>query len=250
MSLFRIKSFAMIVLSVVAVFVMLGCGGGAPKSTVNNEQPERATQAEDDANAVRGKTFDAAESSEQAENGEQTVVFKSADGRALLTFKKYADHDKIEIDDNGTMRVFKGRSNKPGSFKYKEAAADNSEKQLIAEVKRKSDSFKLFDDSDKLLWKVKINEDKVKVSDNEENKNAFEIVKSSPDRCKIRDRAAIELGDVKYYPDNGKLKVKTEQNEEVIITKDSKNVVAPGVVLFSEIPLELRAIIINELLRY
>jgi hypothetical protein len=249
MSSFRIKSFAMIFLLAVTVFVILGCGGDTPKSGGNNEQAERSAQAEEEANAVRGKTFDDAES-EQAENGEQTVVFNSPDGKALLTFKKYADHDKIALNDNGTMRVFKGRSNKPGNFKYKETAADNSDKQLIAEVKRKSDSFKLFDDSDKLLWKVKINEDKVKISDNEENKNAFEIVKSSPERSKIRDRKAKNIGDVKFYPDNGKLKVKNEQNEEVIITKDSKNVVAPGIVLFTEIPADLRAIIINELLRY
>ena len=79
MSSFRIKSFAMIFLLAVAVLVILGCGGDAPKSAENNEQTERATQAEEKANAVRGKTFDDAES-EQAENGEQTVVFKSPDG--------------------------------------------------------------------------------------------------------------------------------------------------------------------------
>ena len=82
MSSFRIKSFALIFLLAVTVFVILGCGGDTPKSGGNNEQAERSAQAEEEANAVRGKTFDDAES-EQAENGEQTVVFKSPDGKAI-----------------------------------------------------------------------------------------------------------------------------------------------------------------------
>jgi hypothetical protein len=234
MYMLRVKNFALPFLLLVIGFVMLGCGSGASKTLEKNAQAEPAQQPEQ---AI------------QAEKGSQIVAFKAADGKTVLTFKQYADHDKIELTDAGKERVIKGRSNKSGSYKYKEAAADGSEKTLIAEVKRKSDSFKLFDESDNLLWKVKIKEDKIKISDNEENQNAFEIVKSSADRCKVRNRSAIELGDVKYYPDNGKLKVKTAENEEVIITKDSKNAAAPGVVLFSEIPIELRAIIINELLR-
>ncbi|MDD3000760.1 MAG: hypothetical protein PHF29_03295 [Candidatus Riflebacteria bacterium] len=234
MYMFRVKNYALLSLLLVITFVMLGCGSGTSKTPEKNVQAEQPEQFEQTA---------------QAEKGSQIVAFKGADGKRVLTFKQYADHDKIELTDAGKERVIKGRSNKSGSYKYKEAAADGSEKMLIAEVKRKSDSFKLFDESDNLLWKVKIKEDKIKISDNEENQNAFEIVKSSAERCKVRDRAAKSIGDVKFYPDNGKLKVKTAENEEVIITKDSKNVAAPGVVLFSEIPLELRAIIINELLR-
>ncbi len=46
---------------------------------------------------------------------------------------------------------------------------------IIAEIKYKEEGFKLRTAEGNLKWKVKINAEKVKISDNEENNNPFEI---------------------------------------------------------------------------
>lgn len=46
---------------------------------------------------------------------------------------------------------------------------------VVYEVKYKPDAFKLRTPSSKLLWKVKLYDTKIKVSDNEENLNPYEI---------------------------------------------------------------------------
>ena len=46
---------------------------------------------------------------------------------------------------------------------------------VVYEIKYKSDGFKLRTASSNLLWKVKLYDDKIKISDNEENLNPYEI---------------------------------------------------------------------------
>ena len=85
----------------------------------------------------------------------------------------------------------------------------------IAEVKAKdADGFKVRTNDGKLLWKVKIAADKIKISDNEENQNAFEI-KKKDDGAKI-ERNETKLGEVKFYKDRQKVKVKDARRSGII----------------------------------
>ena len=122
-----------------------------------------------------------------------------------------------------------------------------SEKTLIAKVKIKDKGFKLVDENDKLLWKVKISGDKVKISDNEENKNPY-VLKKSDDKVKVKDKNEKEIARVKFYSDNGKLKLKDMSGKELYISKDyTKLSGAIGVLAITEIPAKLRAVIAAEL---
>ena len=67
-----------------------------------------------------------------------------------------------------------------GKYTSKMTKADkkkyfDASNNVIFEVKYKSDAFKLRTASSDLLWKIKLYDTKIKISDNEENLNAYEI---------------------------------------------------------------------------
>ncbi len=157
--------------------------------------------------------------------------------------------EQIEISHEGTSAVIKARSGAENRWKYKESADGAEEKVQVAEVKLEPDSFKIVDESEKLLWKVRIKDGKIKVSDNEDGNNSWEIKSKSADKSEIRNAAGEEIGNVKFYADNGKLKVKDAANKEILVSKDLKASAAPGVIMFTHIPLKHRVVIISELLR-
>lgn len=175
--------------------------------------------------------------------------FKTGDDKVeALVVKEHSDHETIEVNLDGQAFIMKARMNKPGSRKYKELVGTD-EKTLIAEVKIKDDSFKLVDENDKLLWKVKIKEGKAKISDNEENKNPF-VIKKSEDKVKVKDKNEKEIARVKYYSDNGKLKLKDMSGKELYISKEfNKLSGAIGVLAINDIPAKLRAVIACELIK-
>ena len=175
--------------------------------------------------------------------------FKTADDKTeALVVKEHSDHETIEVNLDGQAFIMKARMNKPGSRKYKELVGTD-EKSLIAEVKIKDDSFKLVDENDKLLWKVKIKDGKVKISDNEENKNPF-VLKKSDGKVKVKDKNEKEIARIKYYSDNGKLKLKDMNGTELYISKDyNKLSGAIGVLAIKDIPAKLRAVIASELIK-
>lgn len=175
--------------------------------------------------------------------------FKTGDDKVeALVVKEHSDHETIEVNLDGQAFIMKARMNKPGSRKYKELSGAE-EKTLIAEVKIKDNSFKLVDENDKLLWKVKIKEGKAKISDNEENKNPF-VIKKSDDKVKVKDKNEKEIARVKYYADNGKLKLKDMSGKELYISKDYTKISgAIGVLALQEIPAKLRAVIACELIK-
>ena len=177
------------------------------------------------------------------------IKFKTADDKTeALVVKEHVDHETIEVNLDGQAFIMKARMNKPGVRKYKEFVGAD-EKTLIAEVKIKDKGFKLVDENDKLLWKVKISGDKVKISDNEENKNLY-VLKKSEDKVKVKDKAEKEIARVKFYPENGKLKLKDNSGKELYISKNyTKLSGAIGVLAITEIPAKLRAVIAAELVK-
>ncbi len=227
-----------LILCLFAAAFMTGCGG---------DQPPAQSQGQ---GATSGQAAAVAENKAEAgESYTSRIKFKAEDGSDALVIKRYADHDKLEINLEGTSAIVKARSGAENRWKYKETAEGAEEKVQVAEVKLQDDSFKLVDENEKLLWKVRIKDGKIKVSDNEDGNNSWEIKSKSADKSEIRNAAGEEIGNVKFYPDNGKLKVKDAANKEILVSKDLKASAAPGVIMFSHIPLKHRAVIISELLR-
>jgi hypothetical protein len=116
---------------------------------------------------------------------------------------------------------------------------------IIAEVKYKDDAFKVRKPDGTLLWKIKLYDDKVKISNNEENLNPYEIKLSENEKAKLKkDDAAI--GEIKFK----------EKDKQVGFTVGSKSYyvetdklsLAYGVLLIDEIPENIRYIIAAELL--
>jgi len=58
-------------------------------------------------------------------------------------------------------------------------------------VKFSDDGFKLRDHNEELLWKVKLYEDKVKIADNEEMTNAYEIKLKEEGRIKLEKNESL-----------------------------------------------------------
>ncbi|GAB4272773.1 MAG: hypothetical protein Kow0029_11810 [Candidatus Rifleibacteriota bacterium] len=223
------------VLSMILLF-FVGCG--------EKENPPKTSDNVGLSQASRKSVESASTTGEQL----QKIKFKDAQGNEVFVYKKYSDHEKLEINFAGVNVVLKARANEKGRVKYKEAS-DSGEKELVAEVKYKDEGFKLVDANERLLFKVKFKDGKVKIADNEEMNLPYELKKKNDSKIEIRDKASKEIGNIKFYPDKGKLKVKDSSEKEVIISKDLKLSYAPGVILFEEIPLKLRFVIISELIK-
>ena len=74
---------------------------------------------------------------------------------------------------NGTESSSNGYSSKMTKSDKKKYYDSND--NVVYEIKYKSDGFKLRTASSDLIWKVKLYDNKVKISDNEENLNPYEI---------------------------------------------------------------------------
>ena len=92
-------------------------------------------------------------------------VFVSSKGDA--TTIKIVDGEVVTQKSN-----LKSKAKNNEKRKYDDASG-----KVIYEIKYKDDGFKMRTEADKLLWKVKISGDKIRISDNEEGKNAYEIKK-------------------------------------------------------------------------
>jgi hypothetical protein len=218
------------------IVLFTGCGSEKKPDSQDGQKSEVATSQKADVKSTPAAEYHA------------KIKFKTSQGTEALVIKKYQDHEKLEIDFAETKAVIKSRANDKGRVKYREDTAEG-EKKLVAEIKYKDDGFKLVDESESLLFKVKIKDDKIKIANNEEMTDSFVIKKKNDNKFEIRDKSENEIGNVKFYPDNGKLKVKDAAENEILIAKELKSTPAPGPILFEEIPVKLRFIIIAELLK-
>jgi uncharacterized protein YkuJ len=198
-------------------FLSFACNSGTKKAETPNQPTTNAPN--------ESKTYDT------------KVKVKTPDDKDVVEVKIDANNTKIEYGGKVVRGETKGEKRK---YTFEGGSQ-------IAEVKTKdADGFKVRTNDGKLLWKVKIDADKIKISDNEENQNAFEI-KKRDDGAKI-ERAETKLGEVKFYKDRQKVKVKDANDGELFDSNTDKYSVAFGVLALSEIPEDLRFIIFAELL--
>jgi hypothetical protein len=106
--------------------------------------------------------------------------------------------------------------------------------------------FKLRTVDGKLLWKVKITPEKIKISDNEENNNPFELKVKDGGRTKVVAPGDKELGNVRY--DGTNIEVENAAGAKQFTIPATASSGAYGVLLLDAIPAEQRAILIAEIL--
>jgi len=162
-------------------------------------------------------------------------------------------NDVVSISLSGTPRVevvsadststLTAESKDTGKRKYYDASGN----QLV-EVKASDSGFKVRTPDGKLLWKVKVSNDKIKVSDNEENLNAWAIKTGYPDKAKVLDPSESEAGEVRFANDPAPARVRDRSGADAWTIAAADGSGAWGVLLMSSIPLEHRAIILTELL--
>ncbi len=168
-----------------------------------------------------------------------TVVVRSAGGSKSFTVVEKGN--AIEIVLPGGVRLIGEPAGE--KRKYRRGAGGPA----ICEVKPGDAGFKLRTTDGKLLWKVKLAEDKIKVSDNEENANPYSIKTKYPDKAKVVDASEKELAEVRFGPDE--TKVKGADGAELWVTESPRRRSASfGVLVLEKVPEEHRAILMAEIL--
>jgi hypothetical protein len=120
--------------------------------------------------------------------------------------------------------------------------------EAVAEIKSGDDGFKVRSPAAKLLWKVKIGDDKIKVADNEEMQHPWSIKFHADGHAKVLDTQDKEIGEVKFNADTGKIKVKDAADTDAFIVESGKRSAAYGVLLMKDVPEQYRDIITAELI--
>ena len=174
-----------------------------------------------------------------AEDGGYYFKAKVKDARdsTYVYFKFADDRFKIEGRDGSVLKV---RDLGANPRIYKDAVDS-----LRLTVKSKEAGFKIFDLAGGLLWKVKFAEDKIKVSDNEENADPCEL-KLKEGKVKVLYRGD-ELGSVKFYGD--KIKVKDRQGRVQYAIRTPYLSASYGLLLCGHIPQRERYVLMAEILK-
>jgi uncharacterized protein YkuJ len=167
----------------------------------------------------------------------EKIKIKTPDDKPIVELKRRGDDIKLEFG----IQVLRGKVKDSGKRKYEPEGGSD-----IAEVKADDQGFKLRTPDGKLLWKVKIADDKIKISDNEEGQNPYEL-KFKGDEVKV-ERNQSKLGEVKFYRDRQKVKVKDAADAEKYESNTDRYSAMYGVLLLSQVPERERYIIMAELL--
>jgi hypothetical protein len=166
------------------------------------------------------------------------IVVTTAGGDPAVQITQSGSDLSITYNDGGSNQTLVGRVKDSGKRKY---ALNGS---VIYEVKRSDEGFKLRTEDGKLLWKVKKKDDKIKISDNEENKNPFEL-KIRDEKIKVVDATDKLLGEVKA--DAGGVKIVDAAGNAKYRSSILKAAPYFGVAVIDAIPARERAIIMAEL---
>jgi hypothetical protein len=159
--------------------------------------------------------------------------------------------EKIEISfDDKHVYVTAGSfdvtgTNANGNRYYRNGAATSGGAPLW-ELKNEAGGFKIFDPAGKLLWKVKWDEDKVKIADNEQMSGA-RSVKLHADHIKAADAKNAELGEARANKDSGKTKIKDAHGRELYAIQGGRLTAGYGVLLMKDIPEQQREVLAAEL---
>lgn len=119
-----------------------------------------------------------------------------------------------------------------------------SENSFLTHIKDKGPAFKLKTESGELLWKVKIYKDKIKISNNEENLNPYEIKYKSDRKAKLY-KDGKEIGNIKLKEGKNICNISGPESFSISCEQLSPSLL---VTACSDIPVKLRLVIVTELL--
>ena len=223
-----LRPVPLLALTLLVLFVSVSCGG-------RNKTPDTGHSNSASAGNSSASGLTVSDSTEK-------IRIKTPDDRTLVEFKPGGDEMKIEFMANGQTQVLRSEPGKSDKRKY---AIDNT--GTIAEVKPDSDGFKVRTPGGELPWKVKISGDKIKISNNEENTHPFVLDRKDGERIKVlRDEA--QIGEVKFYHDERKVKVKDTAEKELYESDTDRFSAMYGVLLMPQITDAQRYIIMAQLL--
>lgn len=148
----------------------------------------------------------------------------------------------IAFTANGARHELRGATRDTGKRKYTLAGGP-----VLYEVKPNDEGgFKLRTPEGRLLWKVKVTPEKIKISNNEQNENPFELKVRDGNRVKVVAPGDRELGNVRYA--SGKVEVETAGGKNIFTANAGRPTGAYGVLLLEGIPDRERFILIAEIL--
>lgn len=173
--------------------------------------------------------------------GSVYYTINSADGKRVMSIGTMGSDVVIELGEPSVSRTLVGRLKGTDKRRYELKGSGP-----IAEVKLSGENFKLKSPDGKLLWKVKISEPKVKISDNEENQRPLEIYYKE-DHLKVEDNGA-KIGSIHLYAQKNEVKVKDATGKELYNCSTTLMSAMFGPLLTNRIPETERAIIMAELL--
>jgi hypothetical protein len=167
----------------------------------------------------------------------------------LIAPSKTGDKIEISFDDKHvyiTAGSFDVTGTSANGSRYYRSGSATSGGEPLWQVKTEPAGFKILGPAEKLLWKVKWDNDKVKIADNEEMANA-RSVKVHADHIKAADGKNAELGEVRANKDSGKIKIKDAHRKELYVIEVGKLTAGYGVLLMTDIPEQQRELLAAEL---
>jgi hypothetical protein len=191
------------------------------------------------------ETAPPAASAQTAAPQQRATVVRRADGSELVTFAEAEDVVDISFLEGGTKRALRGEERDSGKRKYQ---LDGG--AVLFEIKpdKDSDGFKLRAPDGSLRWKVKITPEKIKISNNEQNANAFELKLREGDRVKVVAPGEKEVGNVRFDRAASKTEIENADRKTAFTVDSANPSGAYGVLLLDSIPEMERYILAAEIL--
>ena len=201
-----------------------------------------------DTDFQKGKNWNDGEQNYRSDKGAEKnltqltkrISVKQFDGNPKLKLAFYDDNSltiKTEFDS------FQGRISTSGKRKYRQPGS-----MPFAEIKSTDNGFKIRTVDGQMLWKIKLYPTKIKISDNKDNRDAFEIKFPTNDMTAKLVKEDQLLGKSRYYPDSGKIKLKNANGDKLTSIATSQFSSAYLVLLLQQIPETERYIILAELI--
>jgi hypothetical protein len=171
------------------------------------------------------------------------VTVRGADGSDVMTVS--IQGEVVDLTSARPARhKLRGEARETGKRKY---TVDGV--AVLFEIKPgDGKDFKLRDADGSLRWKVKVDDTKIRISDNEQNDNPFELKIREGDRVKVFGPGDRELGNVRFDRAASKISVENASGATLYTVDAAGPSGAWGVLLLESIPAVQRQILIAEIL--
>jgi hypothetical protein len=168
-----------------------------------------------------------------------TLRIVGASGTTLVTLKPR--DMEVRFGNGDQAKTLHAQLQNDGKRKYARQGEG-----MVMEVKPGDDGFKLRSADSHLLWKLKLKDNGIKISDNEENAKAITL-KIKGNRIEVADNGKA-LGEVNFDGDKSRALVTDTADKTVATVQAKKNSAAFGLLLATRIPEAERAVLALELL--